>query len=66
VIVLATDSPVTAAEFKLRIADGAGGIVKVPGFAAFAKDLYSGRIDTAGVPTLTDSHAPTDSLIHVN
>jgi spermidine synthase len=66
VIVLATDRVQTKAELTASIASRVSGIVKVPGFPAFSRDLYTGPVDTSDVPTLTDSHAPTDSLIKVN
>jgi spermidine synthase len=66
IIVLASDTNVSRDELLRRIASRVDGRVSVPGFASFGKDLYTGQIDTSGVPLLTDSHAPTDSLIHVN
>lgn len=40
-------------------------MVSVPGFASMADDLYEDTVPTADVPLLTDSYAPTDSLIPV-
>ncbi len=66
IIVVASDQQVSASDFAARIEDRAGGLVTIPGYAGFARDLYTGRIKTGDVPLLTDAHAPTDSLIHVN
>ena len=66
IIVLASDANVTTAELKDRVVSRLDGRVTIPGFETFAEDLYTGRVDTADVPLLTDAHAPTDSLIHVN
>ncbi|MBI5231231.1 MAG: fused MFS/spermidine synthase, partial [Coriobacteriales bacterium] len=66
IVVLATDSPLTEGELRQRIDERVDGRVSVPGFETFDEDLYSRPIDVGDVPTLTDSHAPVDSLISVN
>ncbi len=66
VIVLATDTDLPRAEVLRRIASRVGGRVSVPGFATFGRDLYTGTVEMADVPELTDAHAPVDSLIPVN
>jgi spermidine synthase len=64
-IVLATDSDVTGPELLACVRARVGGRVKVAGFAEMADDLYTRAVDTAGVPMMSDSYAPTDSLISV-
>jgi spermidine synthase len=64
-IVLATDAPFGCDELMRRIADRVGGRVKVADFPDFAADLYTGVVPQGDVPLLTDSYAPTDSLIKV-
>jgi spermidine synthase len=66
IIVLATDAKLTEDELLTRIETRVDGKVKVPGFEEFSGDLYEGRVKLGDVPKLTDSHAPTDSLIEVN
>ncbi|MDR3686870.1 MAG: fused MFS/spermidine synthase [Coriobacteriia bacterium] len=65
IVVLATDSPVDQLELMRRIHSRVGGMVKVAGFQNFGADLYTGVVPQADVPLLTDSYAPTDSLIKV-
>jgi spermidine synthase len=65
-IVLATDSDVTAQELLARVRAHVGGRVNVAGFAAMADDLYTNAVDTSDVPMMTDAYAPTDSLISLN
>jgi spermidine synthase len=65
IAMLATDRRVSRTELLAAIRGRAGGVVKVPGFAEMANDLYSGTVLFADVPVLTDSYAPTDSLIQV-
>ena len=65
IIVLATDATVGQQELKRRIESSVDGRVKVAGFPEFARDLYTGVVPLADVPILTDSYAPTDSLIKV-
>ncbi len=65
IIVLATDTDTAQADLVARVRDGVGGKVKLEGFSAFADDLYTELVPVADVPLLTDSHAPTDSLIRV-
>lgn len=66
IIVLATDSRMRPDELSARIRGRVGGTVTISGFESFAEDLYPDRVPTDDVPLLTDQHAPTDSLIHVN
>jgi hypothetical protein len=66
IIVLATDSGASEAELRERIANRVEGRVTVTDFPAFEDDLYTEPVNSADVPLLTDSHAPTDSLIEVN
>lgn len=66
IIVLATDSPAGREELLARIANRVGGQVSITGFDRFGDDLYEAPVQTGDVPVLTDSHAPTDSLIQVN
>ncbi len=66
IIVMATDAVVAEAEVLRRIESRVGGRVTVPGFAGFGRDLYTGTVELADVPKLTDAHAPVDSLIPVN
>jgi spermidine synthase len=66
IVVLATDSDVPQAEMLARIKGRIGGRVTIDGYDAFGKDLYTGIVEVADVPKLTDSHAPVDSLIQVN
>ena len=66
IIVLATDSGASEAELRERIANRVEGRVTVTDFPAFEGDLYTEPVNSADVPLLTDSHAPTDSLIEVN
>jgi len=65
IIVLATDARLSEAELRARIATRVGGRVTVPGFERMADDLYTEPVPLADVPVLTDSHAPTDTLIEV-
>jgi len=66
IIVLATNSPADSDELLARIENRVGGQVTVSGFEDFGDDLYEERVQIGDVPTLTDAHAPTDSLIEVN
>lgn len=66
IVVLATDTEIEREEMLARIESNLDGAVSVPGFERFGEDLYTGMVDMADVPVLTDSHAPTDSLIDVN
>lgn len=66
IIVLATDADLTREELLSRVADRVDGRVSIPGFDRMGDDLYEGIVEMADVPELTDSHAPVDSLIHVN
>jgi spermidine synthase len=65
-IVLATDADVTGPELLARVRARVDGRVQVAGYAEMANDLYTKAVDTAGVPIMTDSYAPIDSLISVN
>jgi len=65
IVVLATDSKVDQNELVRRIDSRVGGTVKVAGFENFGADLFTGVVPQADVPLLTDSYAPTDSLIKV-
>ena len=65
IIVLATDTRVSEEELRGRIESRVDGAVSVAGFAEMADDLYTGTVLVEDVPLLTDSHAPTDSLIDV-
>jgi len=62
-IVLTSDAAVTTAELRRRIGSFLDGRVSIEGFETFADDLYDRPVPVADVPLLTDSHAPTDSLI---
>jgi len=66
IIVLASDAQLSEAELTKRIAERVDGRVTITDFPAFADDLYTDPVDSSDVPLLTDSHAPTDSLIKVN
>ncbi|MBE0417233.1 MAG: fused MFS/spermidine synthase [Coriobacteriia bacterium] len=66
IVMLATDVRIDAAELLGRIESGVDGRVKVEGFEEFGESLYRGLVEQGDVPVLTDSHAPTDSLIRVN
>jgi len=65
IIVLATDKPTAEETLRERIESRLDGRVSIGGFEAFGDDLYTGMVRVADVPLLTDSHAPTDSLIQV-
>lgn len=65
IIVLATDNEIGEAELRARIEQRVDGRVTIDGFESFGEDLYTGVVQVADVPLLTDSHAPTDSLIRV-
>lgn len=65
IIVLATDSKLTETQLRSRIASRVDGAVTIAGFEDMADDLYLEPVEVADVPLLTDSHAPTDSLIQV-
>jgi len=65
IIVLATDAEVGQRELVRRIEGRVDGRVKLDGFPGFARDLFTGVVPLADVPVLTDSYAPTDSLIKV-
>ena len=66
IIVMATDADLPRAVVLGRIRDRVGGRVTIQGFDTFGKDLYTGVVEQADVPKLTDAHAPVDSLIPVN
>lgn len=66
IIVLATNGRTTRETLLARIKNRVGGAVTVNGFEQFGADLYDAPVVTKDVPTLTDAHAPTDSLIEVN
>jgi spermidine synthase len=63
IIVLATDADVTGSELLARIASAIDGRSQVPGLAKMGADLYTGMVELGDVPLMTDSYAPTDSLI---
>ncbi|MBA4370988.1 MAG: hypothetical protein C0418_05345, partial [Coriobacteriaceae bacterium] len=65
IIVLGTDADLAQAELLRRVESRVGGRVSVRDFAGFGEDLYTGIVPVADVPRLTDTHAPTDSLIKV-
>ncbi len=65
IIVLATDTRVTEDALREAIASRVDGTVSIDGFAGMAEDLYTAPVEVADVPLLTDSHAPTDSLMQV-
>jgi spermidine synthase len=65
VIVLATDAGVAEDVLLDRIAGRVDGRVTIDGFEDFGDDLYAEVVRVGDVPLLTDSHAPTDSLIEV-
>jgi len=64
-IVLATDSDVTGSELLARVRACVDGRVQVSGFAEMADDIYSKAVGTSDVPMMSDSYAPTDSLISI-
>jgi spermidine synthase len=64
-IVLATDSAFGRDELLARIKSRVSDRVKVAGYPDFAADLYTAVVPLGDVPVLTDSYAPTDSLIKV-
>jgi spermidine synthase len=66
IVMLATDQSIDAAELLGRIESGVDGRVQVDGFEGFGGSLYRNLVEMGDVPVLTDSHAPTDSLIRVN
>ncbi|MDP2181860.1 MAG: fused MFS/spermidine synthase [Actinomycetota bacterium] len=66
IIVQATDSDIPEEILRERIASRVDGRVSIGGFDRFGEDLYTEIVPVADVPELTDSHAPTDSLITVN
>jgi len=66
IIVLATDGRLSAEELLSRVRNRVGGRVTVPDFQLYGADLLREKVETSDVPTLTDQHAPTDSLIEVN
>lgn len=66
IIVLASDTRVTQTALVERIRSDVDGTVRMEGFGAMSDDLYLEPVAVADVPLLTDSHAPTDSLINVN
>jgi len=65
IIVLGSDIELTDSELLERIRSRVGGTVTIDGFTEFAEDIYTEPVPVADVPVLTDSHAPTDSLIDV-
>jgi hypothetical protein len=65
IVVLATDTDTTAEKLREAIRSRVNGKVKVAGFDGFRDDLYEGALPLSDVPVLTDSYAPTDSLIRV-
>lgn len=65
ILVFATDVTMPRQLLLERIATRAGGRVAQEGFPGFAQDLYEAPIATGDVPTLTDSFAPTDTLLPV-
>jgi spermidine synthase len=65
IAVLATDTEVPQQVLLARIRSAVDGKVKVPGFAEMADGLYAHMVDTSDSPIMTDSYAPTDSLINV-
>lgn len=65
IIVLATDAQVSEQALRDAIASRVNGAVTIDGFAEMADDLYTEPVAVEDVPLLTDSHAPTDSLIQV-
>lgn len=65
IIVLATDSKLTETQLRSRIESRVDGVVTIDGFDRMADDLYTSPVALGDVPLLTDSHAPTDSLIKV-
>jgi len=66
IIVLATDADVSGTELLARIKSGIDGKSQVPGLSGMGADLYTHMVELGDVPLLTDSYAPTDSLISVN
>jgi spermidine synthase len=65
IIVLASDTDLPDEELLDAIASRVDGAVTIAGFEAMGDDLYTEMVPMADVPVLTDSHAPTDSLIKV-
>ncbi|MBW6468744.1 MAG: fused MFS/spermidine synthase [Coriobacteriia bacterium] len=66
IVLLATDTRMSETELLGRIGSRVGGRVKVDGFDRFGESLYRGLVEQGDVPVLTDTYAPTDSLIRVN
>ncbi len=65
IIVLGSDTRLAEDTLLERIAGRVGGMVTIEGFDRYGDDLYTEPVPLADVPVLTDSHAPTDSLIEV-
>jgi spermidine synthase len=63
VIVLATDADVTGTELLRRISTAVDGRSQVPGLAKMGANMYTRMVELGDVPIMTDSYAPTDSLI---
>lgn len=53
-VLLASDTPLSTAELRARIADRVGGRVTLPAFETFGDNLYEGPIRSGDVPILTD------------
>lgn len=66
IIMLATNAGPSEKLLLDRIANRVDDRVTIDGFDEFGRDLYTEPITVDDVPELTDSHAPTDSLIEVN
>lgn len=54
IVLLATDSELTADELLLRISERANGVIRVPGFEAFGEQLHHGAVRCGDVPLITD------------
>ncbi|HET6498877.1 MAG TPA: fused MFS/spermidine synthase, partial [Coriobacteriia bacterium] len=66
IVMLASDSRVSRQTLLERVESRVDGQVTVEGFERFGERLYTGVVGQADVPVLTDSYAPTDSLIRVD
>ncbi len=64
-IVLATDADITGPELLARVRARVDGRVQVARYGEMVNDIYTKAVDTSDVPMMTDSYAPTDSLISV-
>ncbi|HSK47409.1 MAG TPA: fused MFS/spermidine synthase [Coriobacteriia bacterium] len=57
IILLATDTALTAEELRERIASRVDGLVTVPKFERFGEDLYQGKVRSGDVPLIIEHPA---------